>query len=516
MMELRPYQQEAVEAVQREFGEGRTRTLLVMPTGTGKTPTAGALLDSEIREHGGRGLFLAHRDELLTQAQSTFERAFGLPSALEKAEQTSLGSPLPLTVASVQTLCREKRLEQFPPEHFSEIVIDEAHHSLGESYRAVLDHFPAAKLVGITATPDRGDKRSLSALYDSVAYEYTMRQAVEDGYLVPIRAKMLPLQADLRKAKVSCGDYTASSVGEALEPFLEQAAGEMLTWCRGRKTVVFLPLVHIAKKFCALLQSAGLRAAEVDGESEDRAELLAAFAAGEFDVICNSMLLTEGWDCPSVDCVVVLRPTKVRSLYQQMVGRGTRLSPGKTELLLLDFLYQTEKHDLCTPANAFGAESAVADGVEKLLLSSDGALDLQEAEEKATRDVLREREEALAAKLETAALRKSKTVDPLQFALSIEAEDLAFYEPTFAWEFQPPTQKQLETLDRLGISPASVRTKGYASLLIDRLIRRREAKLSTPRQIQCLQRCGFEHVSRWTFAQASSQIERLSQNNWRN
>ena len=136
-------------------------------------------------------------------------------------------------------------------------------------------------------------------------------------------------------------------MGHSLDPYLDKIADEMRTYCAGRKTVVFLPLIETSRRFCALLQARGIRAAEVNGNSDDRAEILADFAAGEDDVLCNSMLLTEGWDCPSVDCIVVLRPTKIRSLYAQMIGRGTRLSPGKENLLILDFLCLCKKHNLC-------------------------------------------------------------------------------------------------------------------------------------------------------------------------
>ena len=147
----------------------------------------------------------------------------------------------------------------------------------------------------------------------------------------------IPLKLDLSGVSMQGGDFKASEVGSALEPYLYQIADEMAVHCADRRTVVFLPLVSTSKKFRDILCTRGFRAAEVNGESTDRAETLAAFERGETNVLCNSMLLTEGWDCPAVDCIVILRPTKVRALYSQMVGRGTRLYPGKEHLLLLDF-----------------------------------------------------------------------------------------------------------------------------------------------------------------------------------
>ena len=223
-----------------------------------------------------------------------------------------------------------------------------------------------------------------------------MTQAIREGYLCPVKAQMIPLELDINSVGVSNGDFAAGEIGSALEPYLEQIAREMKRYCRGRKTVVFLPLIATSKKFCSMLNAAGLRAAEVNGNSEDRADVLADFEGGRYDVLCNSMLLTEGWDCPSVDCIVILRPTKVRSLYQQMVGRGMRLAPGKSDLLLLDFLWMTARHDLCRPSALISKDAEIAGKMDERLMKDDGVYDLIESEEQAERDVLAEREAALA------------------------------------------------------------------------------------------------------------------------
>ena len=181
--------------------------------------------------------------------------------------------------------------------------------------------------------------------------------------------------------------------------------------------MVFLPLVKTSQKFKDILNEKGFCAAEVNGESRDRAEVLEAFDRGDYNVLCNSMLLTEGWDCPSVDCVIVLRPTKVRSLYSQMVGRGTRLCEGKDHLLLLDFLWHTERHELCHPADLICEKKEVAQKMTENLEQAAGTLmDLEEAEKKASEDVIAEREEFLAKQLaEMKHRKKRKLVNPLQF-----------------------------------------------------------------------------------------------------
>ena len=514
MFELRPYQAEAKQAILAAWDEGYRKTLLVLPTGCGKTGVFSSVTENQVNK-GHRVLIMAHRGELLDQAADKLKEASGLDSVLEKAESTSLGSFLPVTVGSVQSLAQEKRLARFPNNYFQDIIVDEAHHCLSDSYKRVLDHFPNANILGVTATPDRGDMKNLGEFFDSKAYEYSMTEAIREGYLCPIKAQMIPLELDIADVGISSGDFSAGEIGHALEPYLHQIASEMANYCRGRKTVVFLPLIATSQKFCAMLNDAGLRAAEVNGNSDDRSEVLADFEAGKYDVLCNSMLLTEGWDCPSVNCIVVLRPTKIRSLYQQMVGRGMRLSPGKTELLLLDFLWMTERHDLCRPSALISKDEAIAKKIDERMVEDADGFDLIEAEEQAERDILAERESALAKQLAEMRGKKRKLVDPLQYALSIAAEDLTNYVPTFAWEMAPPSEKQIAFLERRGIFADSVRNAGLASLLIDRLQRRQQMGLATPKQIRCLERYGFRQVGTWAFEDASSLISRLADNSWR-
>ena len=309
-------------------------------------------------------------------------------------------------------------------------------------------------------------------------------------------------------------DYAVGEIGSALEPYLNQISLEMLNYCKGRKTVVFLPLVKTSQNFCELLNVHGFRAAEVNGASKDREKILKNFEDGEYDVLCNSMLLTEGWDCPSVDCIIVLRPTKVRSLYQQMVGRGMRLSPNKKELLLLDFLWMTERHDLCRPSALISKDEQIAARIDKKMMDNESGIDLIAAEDEAESDVIREREESLARELEAMKKRQRKLVDPIQYALSIAAEDLANYTPTFAWEMSPPTERQLDYLEMHGIYPESVTNCGLATLIIDKLKTRQFEGLATPKQIRCLERYGFYHVGTWSFEAASKMITRIANNRW--
>ncbi|BFH16528.1 DEAD/DEAH box helicase [Paenibacillus melissococcoides] len=450
-MELRGYQQEARGAIQAEWDKGVQRTLLVLPTGCGKTIVFSKVIEDRVRL-GERVLVLAHRGELLDQASDKLERSTGLKCATEKAEQTSIGSWFRVVVGSVQTMMREKRLQQFDKDFFDTIIIDEAHHCISDSYQRVLQYFEGANVLGVTATPDRGDMRNLGAYFESLAYEYTLPKAIKEGYLSPIKALTIPLKLDLSAVGQQAGDFKSSDLGTALDPYLESIAAEMWRVAQDRKIVVFLPLVKTSQKFTTILNAVGFRAAEVNGESQDRAEILEDFDAGKHNVLCNSMLLTEGWDCPSVDCVVVLRPTKVRSLYSQMVGRGTRLYPGKTELLLLDFLWHTERHELCHPAHLIAENEEIAQAMTKQIEEAGIPLDLETVEKQAAEDVIAQREEALAKQLEEMKRRKRKLVDPLQFEMSIQAEDLSSYVPSFGWEMAPPSDARWK-------SSASCRTK---------------------------------------------------------
>ena len=513
-MELRPYQDEARRAIESEWAQGRQKTLLVLPTGTGKTMVFSRVAEDVVRQ-GGRVLILAHRGELLEQAADKLEQVSGLSCAVEKAEQSCLGSWYRVVVGSVQTLMRQQRLRQFPADYFATVIVDEAHHVLSDSYQVIFDHFAQANVLGVTATPDRGDMRNLGQFFDSLAYEYSLPKAIKSGYLVPIKAETIPLQIDLSGVAVQAGDFKPADIGHALDPYLDQIADEMAKRCQARKTVVFLPLIATSQKFTRILQERGFRAAEVNGGSDNRAEVLADFVAGRYNVLCNSMLLTEGWDCPSVDCIIVLRPTKVRSLYAQMVGRGTRLSPGKEFLLLLDFLWHTERHELVHPAHLLAGSKEVADKMTETIDAAGEPLDLEEAETKAAEDVVAEREEALAKQLTEMRHRKRRLVDPLQFEMSIQAEDLANYVPSFGWEMAPPSDKQLQALEKFGILPDAVGNAGKAAKIMDRLSARRAAGLTTPKQIRFLEQRGFKHVGTWDFDVARKLIDRIAANNWR-
>lgn len=503
-MELRPYQKDAAIAVMNNWMEF-DRTILIQATGTGKTIVFSHIIDAIIQD-GGSCLVLAHRDELLRQAQDKMMAACGVSSTIEKAnEKGCLDLFSKCVIGSVQSL-RGKRLEQWDPDAFTHIIVDECHHIMAKSYQAVLDHFNA-KVLGVTATADRGDKKDLGQIFESIAFEYGLVDAIKDGYLCPLTAQTIPIDIDLTNVRTLAGDYSDKDLGSALDPYLEQISQHIP---KDRKTLIFLPLIATSKKMCEFLRLAGHQARHIDGTSQDRHDRLEWFAQPGPKVLCNSMLLTEGFDQPDVDCIVCLRPTKVRALYAQIIGRGTRIAPGKKNLLILDFLYHTAKHDLVKPASLVCGTPAVREIMEKMQDSSGGQMDLLELESAAHY----EREEALAQQLRDKAKKKARTVDPLEFALSIHSEDLEEYEPTMVWEKGPPSKKQLATLEKFGFDVESIPNKGYASALLDKLFARSKMDLCSAKQIKLLTKFGVKDAQSISFKDASKIIDFAANNGW--
>lgn len=510
-MNLRPYQETAVSKI-FEAWENYKRTLLVLPTGCGKTIVF-ANIASELSKRE-RVLILAHRDELIRQAADKLYKACGAQAAIEKAEETALGSFYNITCGSVQTLMRQSRLERFARDYYSTIIVDEAHHALSTSYKTILDYWQGAKVLGVTATPDRGDKRNLGEVFESVAYEYSLRDAIKEHYLSPIVCECVPLKIDLSKVHIKAGDYDAGEIGSALEPYLEQIADSIP---RDRRTLVFLPLIATSKRMAQLLKARGFRAEHIDGTSEDRREILARLAAGEIDVLCNSMLLTEGFDEPSIDCVVCLRPTKSRALYAQIIGRGTRLCDGKKNLLILDFLWHSAKHDLCHAAHLIAPRAQTAQKMREISekKGAGAQLELLELEETADSQIREQREDALAERLRSLSTKSRKLLDPLQYALSVHDDDLQDYEPEMPWELAPATPAQIALLEKNGFDASTIPNKGYACKILSRMDQRRQAGLCSPKQMKLLQRYYGGDIGNWSFAAANAAIAALASNGWK-
>lgn len=468
-------------------------------------------------QNGGKVLILAHTDELIEQARAKFTAVSGMRAAKEKANDYA-GRWDKVVVGSVQTLCRDARLKSFAPRHFSLIVVDEAHHALASSYQKILNYFDC-RILGVTATADRSDKKALGDFFEHIAYEYGMLHACRDGWLVRPVVQTVPLNIDLRGVHKRGGDFAADEVAHAIEPFLTEIAGAIKLYAAREKTVVFMPSIDTARKMAEACAAVGLNSSWVSGQCEDRKEKLAAYEkAGPGSVIANAMLLTEGWDVPDVSCVICLRPTQVRALYQQMVGRGTRPHPSivaalgraadaaarcailkasvKPRLLLLDFLWLYEKHSLIKPASLVSKDAAEAERVQRM---GDG--DLIEGQAQAERDILAELEE----KVRKNSRKEAGLIDPLAFAVEAGDADLADYEPETQRDAQPPTEKQLAFIAKQGIDATLVTSKGQASKIIGKIMQRLESGFCTIRQLNFLHKLGID-ASHFTREEASQAI----------
>lgn len=503
-MPLRDYQAEAKDSTITGFDEFK-KQLVVIPTGGGKT-----IFFAWLAKHyaPGRTLIIAHREELLEQAKSKVLSAVGLHAEIEKAERRASLSAV-VVVGSVQTLTG--RCERFPADHFDLIVVDEAHHTLADSYLRVLAHFTGAKVLGVTATPDRGDKKNLGSVFERVAFEITLARLIREGFLSPIKVKTLPVKIDLSGVRKMAGDYSVDQLGKKIEPWLERVALAMSSECWDRKTIVFLPLVKTSQRMAEILTAHGIESRFVHGNDENRAVTLEWFAsAPPGSALCNAMLLTEGYDQKDVDCIVNLRPTAVRALYTQMVGRGTRVvanvdalptaeerraaiaASSKPELLLLDFLWQAEKLSLMGAANLFAEEAATVKAIGEALAAGGEAS--EDVDVLALGDSIEEqRMKKVIEALKDNHKRPAGTHDAIAMCLSLGDEALARYVPTSPRDARPATAGQLATLERLGFDPASITCFGHASAIMDKLSVRRLEGLASPKQVRLMAR--FRHPS---------------------
>lgn len=510
MKKLRPYQEEAIKRARSRLAHIRAG-ILKLATGCGKTIIAADITRSAAAKKR-RVLFMAHTDELVQQAGDKISSFAGIDFAVEKAERTAHNTEHHLVVASVQSLCKQQRLERFDPAFFDLIITDEVHRGASDSYVRIYDHFEAAKLIGLTATPFRSDDKSLGDVYDEVVFDYGLEQAIDEGYLCPIRSETIPLEIDLSGVGTSNGDFKKGDLGDAITPVFDAVAQELVKRASDRKICVFLPVISASKKFVDVLNGYGFNAKHIDGKSKDRKELLHWFdGVGPGGVICCSSLLTEGWDCPSVDCVVDLTPTRSTLRYIQKIGRGTRLSPetGKVDLYVPDFLWHGANHNLCHPACLIAETKEVADKMVQIQSKSPGVVDLQDLEKTAHAELVNEREEQLARSLKAFVGNKSKKFDPVLQSVSLIDDSLVNWSPETKAEAKPASDSQISYLEKNGFDAAGWKA-GYASRVIDIMVKRNAAGMATPKQVRCLLKNGFPKAHNFTKVQANIEMDKLS------
>ncbi|SDY22467.1 DEAD/DEAH box helicase [Thermoactinomyces sp. DSM 45892] len=357
---LRPYQLEAHDAWETFCQSGGKRGLINLPTGCGKTITALALAQKMMQEKQGRMLWLAHREELIEQPIRSLPLLW--PEAthgIVKANRNEMDKQC--VFASVQTVYR--RLDKLPT--FDLIVVDEAHHALGKTYLDTLEAVGAFEqngppVVGLTATVERGDKKGLDSVFEQIIYQYPFLQAIRDGYLADLRTQFVKLDANFDEIRTVAGDLHKGDLEEVLlkADVAKKVADAYIQYASDRKAIVFTVSVDQAKRTAAELLARGIPAEWLSGQvpSDERKAILHRLKTGETKVLCNCAVLTEGFDEPTVDCIVMARPTKSRSLYIQMIGRGTRKAPLKNDCLVLDVTGVSKRHKLITAPVLFGIE----------------------------------------------------------------------------------------------------------------------------------------------------------------
>lgn len=538
-IELRPYQQEACDRIDETLGRARS-TLLVMATGTGKT----TVFSEVIRRRAGRCLVLAHRDELIRQAAKRIGAQTGRTISIEKAEERA--GRTQVVVASIQTLAQGReeaargpdglvlynpdgtcktetvyrRLTRFRPDEFDLVVVDEAHHAVADSYRRVLTHFADAKILGVTATPDRADELAMGAVFDEVAFQYEIADAIRDGWLCPVRARQVQCDAiDLTGVKTVAGDLNAGQLDDVMktERALHQVAKPTIEQAGERRTLVFTTSVEnahrLAEVFCRYRPDC---ARAVDGGTDPvtRRRVLADHQAGRFQFLVNVGVLTEGYDDPQVACVAMGRPTKSRALYAQMAGRGTRIAPGKEDLLLLDFVGNSGKHALVSALDVLAGKhpDEVVEKAKKLLLEEPGA-DARAVLDKAAAQLEAEEKRREEAKRRAAGRAKvaysTKDVDPFRV---LGLRDPGEYGSRFG--DAPATENQIAQLNKMRIPVTEGLTKRGASRIIGEQFRRRREGLCTFGQAKVLQKRGYD-TSAMTFEDARALMDALAFNGWR-
>jgi superfamily II DNA or RNA helicase len=587
-MKARPYQSAAIDGIFASWQKSAS-TLAVLPTGTGKTIIFATVIKNR---PAGRAMVVAHREELIYQAADKIESVTGVRPDIEMADLKAGDSLLhraDVVVSSIQTQNAGKRrrvksapplgepgepeyeevgverMTKFDPMQFSLLIVDEAHHATAKTYRRVIDHFrknPSLKVLGVTATPDRGDEEALGQIFETVAYDYALIDAIHDGWLVPIRQRCVHVTGlDLTKVRTTAGDLNNGQLSKVMvslegtdEPLegadlsnvldyeapLHGIAGPTIELIGDRKTLVFAASVAHAERLCEIFNRHKPGSARfVCGETpkDERQQTFADYAVKAFQILVNVGVATEGFDDPGIEVVVMARPTKSRALYAQMAGRGTRPLAGivdnidedsedglaytaaelrrmaiaasaKPFVEIIDFVGNAGRHKLMTTADILGgnfSEAAVekAKSAVRAAGKSGGApVDMVDALADAEKRLKEAREAAARAALKVKATYQTTTSDPF---------DLLGIEPwqERGWDRgRPPTDAQLAWLEKRNVKRDSVKTFGRASQLIDELIHRRQENRCTVNQARILAK--NSKPTNVTFEQATALITEIA------
>ena len=545
MTTLRPYQRTAVASAFTEW-QDHDSTLIVMPTGTGKSVVFADIIQ---RIQPKRALVLAHRAELISQAYRHVERC-GLDVDVEMADLwagDNLWNNKPVVVSTVQTQISgnggKGRMERFDPFDFGLIICDEAHHFTAQSFVRVLDYYrqnPDLKILGVTATPDRADEQALGQVFQSVAYDYEILDAIKDGWLVPIEQQMVTIDGlDFSEIRTTAGDLNGADLAAVMEAEknLHGIVSASMGIIGNRRTLVFAVTVRQAELYSEIFNRHKPGMADwVCGKTpkDQRHETFRKFGNGATQILVNVGVATEGYDNPAVEVIVQARPTKSRCLYAQMVGRSTRPLPGivdpfespeerraaiagsaKPSSLVIDFVGNAGRHKLITTADILGGkvsdeaiERAVAKAKAKgKAVNMAGELDHEEREIREEVEERRRRDAARRARIIGKAQFSTRTINPF---------DVFQMEPARVrgWDAgKALTEKQANLLRKQGMDPSEM-SYSQARQVLSELFRRWDGKLCTLKQANLLRKHGYE-TKELTMAAASELIDALARNNWR-
>lgn len=492
-MSSRLYQQQA-DAALTDCLATHNRVLCEIFTGGGKTYT----MSKWIHHTQGRHLIIVTGDDLINQLVESAESMTGEHVGMEKAGITAHDSYSRVVVASVPSLAKDKRLARYLENHFDYVHIDEAHMACADGYTKIFSHFKA-KMILWTATPFRHDKKQLP--FDHVAFRYPYRDAVKDGWAVPVVFDRVPLRIDARGVGTSKGDFDLGQLDHAIEPYLEACAKEIASRPNG-KHLVFLPLINTSLKMTAILKSMGMRPYHVDGKTEGRKSIVDAFKSGEYNVLCNAQVFSVGTDIPIADHLTNLRLTKSLTRYIQTVGRVLRplteivpalnaeQDPGirrriiaesaKPYATVIDPLWLTKKMDICTPPELVAATEKEAQLIRQEYAAT-GKINLSKALVVAEETI--KNKSNLAKELEKNANNK-REIDSV--GLRTYGVDLSEYTPRQAWERDAITDKQVAWFKKQGIAYGGF-NKGMANHVMNSII---ESDKPSPAMVNLLKKLG--------------------------
>jgi superfamily II DNA or RNA helicase len=541
---LRGYQELAIQAAADTFAAGTMqRALIVLSTGLGKTITGLALA----KKIGGPTLWLAHTEELVTQPYKAAQLVWpDVSRGIVKAELNQY--PRHLVFASIQSAQQPQRRAQLAARGFRFVVVDEAHHALSPGYRALLNDvgcFTAGgpPLLGLTATPERSDQGALDEVFQGICFQMGITSAIEGGYLCPPTVVERPIKVDLDAVSIRRGDFGQKELDLALMKagIVQEITAAYEEHCTARKTLIFVVSVEQAEQVAAALRARGHAAASVSGETtkEERASILRKLNSGEIRVLVNCMVLTEGFDEPSVDAVMLARPTQSKPLMIQMVGRGLRLFPAKTDCLVIDLAGVSKRNTLVQAAVLFGVRKEeseeerpraidldpftnpeeywrqrlksqiqgvkgaprsklrwipAAEGTPGWLLNAGeyGTVRMIAAGDEWLVDVIGARNGAPAIQRLSEIAVNMDTAQAIaeDFVRRVNAVTLA--RKNNRWGEEPATEKQVALLTRFGIKNADQLSKQTAADLLTQHLSQRNAEPATPKQLAALRARGVD------------------------